>query len=169
MVWRFAPASLAPVQLRNAEPGDVLCPLRKSSTNDLWLRLVGDERDSPILHLSGQHAFKVWAVQNQATTNVPTLAIAKAPALRIEISNDSGIQSPYEPVKGALIIGTGGPFVLGSLDTQGFPVDCYVSLARWSIEGPADVGEMVASFSKWRLVQERSPSERVVLVSVGTW
>ena len=166
MLWRFDPKEVKSIDLRNAAAGDIVCPLRSAAPPVLWLRLAGDEHAQPILHLSGPNLLKVWQVQSQQ--NLPTLLIAKGASLQLEVAGQRGV-APREGRPGELVFTDDAAYFVALLDSRGFPEECYISLADWSINAPHQVTPMNASFSAWRLVQTRSLGEREVLFSTGDW
>lgn len=166
MVWRFDPKQTKSIDLRDAAAGDIVCPLRSASPPVLWLRLAGDEHTQPILHLSGPHALKVWQVQSQQ--NVPTLVVAKGASLQLEVQEHRGI-THREGRPGELVFTDDAAYFGALIDSRGFPEECYISLANWSINALHQVTPANASFSAWRLVHTRSPDEREVLFSNGDW
>lgn len=166
MLWRFDPKEVKSIDLRNAAAGDIVCQLRAAAPPVLWLRLAGDERTHPILHLSGPNALTVWQVQSQL--NMPTLLIAKGSSLQLEVAGQRAVNH-REGRPGELVFTDDAAYFVAKLDSRGFPEECYISLADWSINAPHQLTPFNASFSAWRLVQVRSAEDREVLFSTGDW
>ena len=166
MVWRFDPTEMKSVDLRSAAAGDILCPLKSAAPPDLWLRLSGDEHTQTILHLSGSKEMHVWPVQTQYP--VPTLLIAKGEDLRLEIAGEQGVK-PRVGRAGELVFTEDAAYFVALMDARGFPEECYVSLADWSVRALHQITPVNVSFSAWRLVRARSQGESEILFSAGDW
>lgn len=166
MVLQFNPADMKAVDLRNTKAGDILCPLRRGQTTDLWLRLVGDEVHWPILHLTGANASEVWRIH--ASNKVPTLVVARGEDLQLEVATDRGVGAVTN-APNQLVFTEEGAYLFATLEHKGFTDECYISITDWSIAAAHEVTPISTSFSAWRLVDVRTPTEKRVLFSAGEW
>lgn len=164
MTWKFDPAAVKAVDLKEAKAGDFLCPLRSGSSGELWLRLAGEAGSAPMVTLTGQRALEVWNVKPQG--DLPTLVVAQGPHLQLEIPTSGG-----EPGSGGrpgdLLIADSGAYLVAVTRAHGFSDECYISLATWSVADSGVRGR--ASFSTWRLVDARDPADKRVVLSFGDW
>lgn len=164
MIWRFNPAEIKSVDLKDAKAGDFLCPLRSGPSDDLWLRLGGKPGTAPLLNLAGQHAFDVWNVEPHG--DLPTLLVAEGPRLQLEIANMKGTPGAGDQ-PGDLVIADSGAYMVAVTRGHGFVDECYISLATWSVT--ESHLQRRASFSTWRLVDARDPADKTVVCTFGDW
>ncbi len=166
MTWSFKPSDLKSLDLKDAKPGDFLWVLRSGATNELWLRLAGDPGTSLMVNLTGSNALEVWPVQTQNA--LPTLLVAAGADIQLEIDESKGV-GHAQGTPGALLIADSGAYLVAKIRNQGFTDECCISFATWEVVAYHEVSNARASFSNWRLVDSREPSNKKVLLSFGEW